>query len=225
MLYYFMYQSPFREKILAETKPYYESLNGQDFSHDIEHVYRVERLAKRIAEDEGVDLETMEAAALLFDVARDLEDKGKVADHAQAGALIAKEILIKIGFPKNKIKKVTHAILVHRKSADNPVETIEDKILQDADYLDALGAIAVMRATASGFQSMEYKRPVYIDKEYTNKEERNMSTLHYIIYMTKHPKLQPDNLHTRLGRIMAKTRFDYMKNFAQEFIDEWNGVK
>src|SRR3989344_3154168 len=143
----------YREPILKHAKKYYDELNEKDISHDFNHFLRVERLAKRIAKAEKADIEIIEASCLLFDVARILEDEGEVEDHAEEGSKIANEILEKIHFPKAKIEAVCHAILVHRKSKGRKPKTIEAKILQDADYLDALGAVDIARVIASSIQS------------------------------------------------------------------------
>ena len=145
----------YRQKILELTKKYYNKLDKGDFSHNSDHFFRVENLAKRIAEDERADIEVIEAASLLFDVARDLEDKGKVEDHAEKGVEIAKEILNKIDFPKEKIEKVCDAILSHRRSGNIEPQILEAKKLRDADYLDAMGAISVARVIASSIQSQK----------------------------------------------------------------------
>jgi len=213
----------YRALILKAAKKYYDQLNKEDFSHDFNHVLRVERLAKRIAESENADIEIIEASSLLFDVARILEDQGKVSDHAEEGSKIAKQILEKINFPKEKIDAVCHAIFVHRKSKGRKPKTIEAEILQDADYLDALGAVDIVRVIASSFQSKKYKRPIYVEPVNDNKEIK--SAIHYLLHKLKHPKLQPNNFHTKLGRQLAKDRFNFMKEFTERFIDEWKGKR
>lgn len=213
--------SAYRSRILEEADKYYRDLEA-DFSHDINHFLRVERLVKRIGEDENADLEVLEATALLFDVARGLEDRGETKDHAQTGSNIAKEILTKIGFPQPKIDPVCHAILVHRKSMAKEPETIEAKILQDADYLDALGAIDVIRIVASSLQSKKYKRPIY-DGKPSESPKSNPTAINYLLYKISQPKMQPENFHTKLGRELATKRHAFVKEFARRFIAEWEG--
>jgi uncharacterized protein len=213
----------YREKILKLTKKYYKKLDGEDFSHNFDHFLRVEKLAKRIGKEENADLEVIEASCLLFDIARILEDEGKAKDHAEEGAKIAREILEKINFPNEKIDNVCHSILVHRKSKNRIPETIEAKILQDSDYLDAMGAIDIARVILSSFVSKKYKRPVYVDEPYTGNE--NLSAIHYMIHKINHPKLQPENFNTKLGKDLAKERFKFSKNFVERFIKEWKGEK
>ncbi len=213
----------YRDKILQKADKYYRELNDTDFSHDINHVFRVERIVKKIGQSESADLEILEAAALLFDVARILEDKGEVEDHALAGSEIARNILTEINFPKEKIDAVCHAILVHRKSKDRTPETIEAKILQDADYLDALGAVDVARVIASSLQSKEYRHPIFDGNPSAKEEDNNKSAINYLLFKIEHPKLQPEKFHTKLGRQLAKDRFKFMKDYTQRFIDEWEG--
>ncbi len=219
--------SGYREKILEHTDKYYRKLNENDFSHNFDHITRVERLAKRIGKEEGADMDVVEAMCLLFDIARLSEDEGEVEDHAEAGSEIAKQILEEIGFPKDKIENVCHAIYVHRKSKNRVPKTIEAKILQDADYLDALGAVDVARVIASSIQTKKFRKPLYVD-EYVGesyKDGKSISTIHYFLHKLEHPKLQPSNFHTALGRKLAKERFRFMKEFTERFIAEWKGER
>lgn len=221
-----MFESKYRYKIIKEAEKYYKLLNKKDFSHNINHFLRVEKMAKRIGKEEKADLEILEATSLLFDVARDLEDRGKVKDHAIAGSKIAKKILLKIGFPKEKINSVCYAILTHRKSKGEKPITIEAKILQDADYLDALGAIDITRILGSTFQSKKYKRPVFVDdgvRWSKIKREEVKSAIHYLIHKLNLPKMQPKNFYTKFSRKIAKKRFKFAKQFAENFLAEWRG--
>ena len=218
-----MKNSKYRELILKKADKYYREYEGVETSHDINHFLRVERVAKRIAEQEKADLETVEAMCLLFDVARMMEDKGEIEDHAQEGAKIAREILSEIGFPINKIDAVCYAITVHRRSAGINPNTIEARILQDADYLDAMGAIDIIRVITSSIQSKKYRRPIYLDKPFTEDTYSNFSAIHFIVSQIKHPKIQPENFHTKLGQDLAKERFKFMKEFVDRFLAEWEG--
>jgi len=214
----------YRQKILDLTKVYRDELDKIDFAHDSNHLFRVERSAKSIGEDEGADLEVIEAAALIFDIARNLEDTGLVEDHADEGANIARKVLNEIRFPKDKIEGVCHAIFVHRRSKDRVPETIEAKILRDADYLDAMGAIDVARAISSSLQTKKYKRPIYIDKPFET-GDGDVSAIHFIIYQLKHEKHQPNNFFTKKGKELAKERYKFMKEYVERFVDEWKGKR
>ncbi|MEM3715074.1 MAG: HD domain-containing protein, partial [Nitrososphaeria archaeon] len=124
------------EKIRKRSEEFYKHSH-----HDRFHVERVYNLAVRIAkeEDSNVDLDVVKAAALLHDVARSMEDEGKIKDHAIEGAKIARRILKEVGFPEAKIEKVVYCIMVHRYRNNLKPEIIEAQILQDADRLDMLG--------------------------------------------------------------------------------------
>jgi uncharacterized protein len=131
--------------------------------------------------------------------------------------------LCEIGFSKEKIEAVCYAIFVHRKSKGRAPETIEAKILQDSDYLDAIGAVDVARVIASSLQSKKYRRPIYVDKPFEGEKDENTSGIHYLLFKIEHPKLQPEKFHTELGRRIASERFEFMKLFADTFIKEWRG--
>jgi uncharacterized protein len=129
---------------IDEARPYYE---GADAIHDFDHVLRVLALAERLALAEGADVEIVRAAALLHDVAR-AHAEGPVGDHAQAGAEVARRVLV--GHPQEKVEAVAHAIAAHRFRAGPAPQTVEARVLHDADKLDAIGAIGVARAFAYG---------------------------------------------------------------------------
>jgi uncharacterized protein len=118
--------------------------------HDRFHTERVYDLAVRIAEEEHADLDVVKAAALLHDVARALEDEGKIDDHAVEGAKKAKAVLEAVDFPKEKIPAVLHCIEVHRFRSGMEAGSLEAKILQDADRLDIIGAIGIARIFTRG---------------------------------------------------------------------------
>lgn len=98
-----------------------------------------------ISGKKGADLEVLALAALLHDIARPLEDSGKVEDHALEGARIARRYLRSLGYPEDKVEAVAHAIEAHRFSRGPEPATLEAKILSDADKLDAIGAVGIAR--------------------------------------------------------------------------------
>ncbi|WP_201763917.1 HD domain-containing protein [Archaeoglobus sulfaticallidus] len=116
-------------------------------SHDHEHVKRVLNLALYIAEREGGDIAIVKKAAELHDIARDKEN------HAVEGAKIAREILKEEGFDREFIDRVAHCIEAHSFSSGIEPKTLEAKILSDADKLDAMGAIGVVRAFQYSFEN------------------------------------------------------------------------
>jgi len=218
--------SKYREKILEHTKKYYDELDEIDFSHNSDHFFRVENTAKKIALDEGADLEIIEAASLMLDIARGMEDRGEIDDHAEKGAEIAREILEYIDFPKEKLGIVCDAIITHRRSKDLEPRSIEGKILRDADYLDAMGAIDVVRVMASSLQSKKYKRPIFVDEPYVDNDGMELaSAYHYLIYKVEHSKHQPENFYSKLGKKMAEDRLKFSKEYVERLGDECRGIR
>lgn len=214
-----MFKSQFRDKILEIAEPYYQVLES-DFSHNRYHFYRVESLAKQIGEKESADLFVIEASSLLIDIARDMEDKKLIEDHALESANIAEVELQRIGFPADKIANVKHSIFVHRRSRDKIPETIEAKILRDADYLDAMGAIDIARIIASSLTSKKYSRPIYTGTELGDGNEYE-SAIHFLQYKLKHSKHNPEKFYTEEGRNIARQRYEFMEDFVKQFLLEW----
>lgn len=212
----------YSEQIKKIARSYFDELDKNDFSHGFTHVQRVLTFCFVIGKKENGDLETLEAAALLHDIARGREDSGEVEDHANEGALLAEQILKEIGFPQEKIQNVIHCIAAHRNKG-SPPQTLEAKILQDADRLDALGAIDIARVIGSSFQSKQFSRPIYIDEPYLNEGDRNKSAIHYLIHKTVQPKRKPENFNTKTGRKIAEERFKFSLKFIDRFIKEWHG--
>jgi len=213
----------FFEKLREEVLPYFESGDG----HGFEHVDRVYKMAVKISEGEDVDMDVVRAAALLHDVARSKEDATIVVDsengnvcHAVEGAKMAVGILKDVGFPEDKIDKVVHSIEVHRFSKGLKAENREAEILQDADRLDALGATILVRMIEA---TTKWNVPVYdpdvpIKKVY----DGTKSTVINHIY-EKILKITPDSFKTAGARKIAEGRYDIVKDFAEQYVKEWEG--
>ena len=117
-----------------------------DSAHDREHVYRVLYTALDIArEEENVDMDVLIAACLLHDVGRQEQFADPSLCHAQVGARKAYDFLLENGFDEDFALQVRHCILAHRFRKSNPPESVEAKILFDADKLDVTGALGIAR--------------------------------------------------------------------------------
>lgn len=136
---------PKTRALIEKTRDFAMHFFEREGTHGFSHVERVFNLCLHIGREEGADLEILALAALLHDIARPLEDAGKVEDHAAEGARIAKRFLLGLGYPPEKAEAVAHAIEAHRFSRGPEPQTLEAKILSDADKLDAIGAIGVAR--------------------------------------------------------------------------------
>jgi uncharacterized protein len=188
---------------------------GADAAHDFDHVLRVLALAERLARSEGADLEIVRAAALLHDMAR-----GQGADHAQAGADLARRLLA--GQPTERVEAVAHAIAAHRFRTGPPPQTLEAEVLHDADKLDAIGAIGVARAFARGGHEGQrlwaevppgYQEATAAAGEHTPVHE----------YHVKLSKIR-DRLLTESARRLAKERHDFMVAFFEQLEREVLGL-
>lgn len=216
-------------QLLANSK--YQELmalnNKFDEAHDTAHFLRVTKYALKIGKIENADLEILEAAAMLHDIARGLEATGKTEDHLKTGTEVSEEILKAINFPPEKIKAVCYAVSVHQKREGITAETLEAKIIQDSDLLDTYGLVYVTRSILWGVQSEKYKRPLFIDKNIDDLkyEDRNLSTIHYLKYRLTDPKYDLKNLYTKTAQEIANKQIILMQNFINNFITEWRGEK
>lgn len=117
-----------------------------DSAHDREHVYRVLFTALEIAEYENsVDYDVLITACLLHDIGRREQFENPAVCHAEVGAKKAYDFCIENGYSEDFAKKVASCILTHRFRSNNPPETTEEKILFDADKIDATGALGIAR--------------------------------------------------------------------------------
>ncbi|MDD1718424.1 MAG: HD domain-containing protein [Methanoregulaceae archaeon] len=123
---------------------YVKTVLREPGSHGPDHTFRVLRMCERIGRDEGADMNILLPAALLHDIARPAE-KERGIPHEEEGARMAEEFLTSIFFDKDLIPGITQAIRTHRYRSDRVPETLEAKILSDADKLDAMGAIGIAR--------------------------------------------------------------------------------
>jgi uncharacterized protein len=129
---------PFIKNLEATVKEKMSPLEGT--AHSYEHVDRVVKIATFLAEKEGADLELVQVAAILHDV-------GWVVGqpHNETGAKLASEILKKFEYSPRKIEKVLKIVLRHPMDFRGKLETLEEKIVWDADKIDLLGAVGIAR--------------------------------------------------------------------------------
>ena len=118
----------------------------EDSAHDKEHIYRVLYAALDIAQSEpAADADILIAACLLHDIGRAEQFENPALCHAQVGAEKAKRFLLENGFDEAFASAVSHCISAHRFRGDNPPQSLEAKILFDADKLDATGTLGIAR--------------------------------------------------------------------------------
>lgn len=188
--------------------------------HGMDHVLRVHRAAMWIAERVGADLEIVNASALLHDIARGSEGNGECQCHAEEGSRLARQILYAMGFDREEVESVCHCIAVHRYSKAEEPQTLEAKVLQDADRLDALGAICVARVFMyNGLHQMPMYEPDLNPVEgYSG--QRTTAINHFY---EKILKLTPETFHTKPARQVAKRRYRFIEQFLHSLLNEWHG--
>ena len=210
-----MMEDEFFEKLREKILPYFEEGDG----HGSDHVRRVYDMAIKISEGEDVDMDIVKVAALLHDVAKSKEEELNIC-HAEEGAKMAEEILKEMNFSKEKIEGVVHAIKVHRYSRGLKAKTREAEILQDADRLDALGATILVRM----FQSATFHDVPIYDSEIPIKEEYDGSKSSIINHIQeKILKIVPESFKTSRAREIAKGRYDFIKEFTERYVKEFEG--
>lgn len=207
----------FFSRLIEKVKPYFAETSG----HGFDHVMRVYHNALMISANKSVDLDIVKAAVLLHDIARHKQDIGEVKCHAKAGAEMASLILAEMDFPSEKIPAVVYAIEVHRYSKGINPETLEAKILQDADRLDALGAICIARVFGYGAKK---GRPMYDPNiQMSDKYDGTVSGTSFNHFHEKILKITPDTFKTEKARLAAESRYQFIIDFMSQFEAEYNG--
>jgi uncharacterized protein len=214
-----MLKEEFFDNLKEQIREYFEETGG----HEIEHTERVYRLSLTIAKTEDVDLDILRASALLHDIARKKQEEmnDKIC-HAEEGAKMAKDILEKTEFPKNKIEQVWYAIKSHRYSGGIKPNTNEAEILQDADRLDAMGAVAISRVFAyNGKRNRKVYDPKIPPKKDYEKDTPNSTALNH--FYEKLFKIKPELFNTKKAQELAREKYKFMTEFVARFIEEWQG--
>ena len=183
---------------------------GDASGHDFDHTLRVYHIATRLAEEEGADLQTVQLAALLHDV-----DDRKLSPETYEGKLRAVGFMKENGVETGKIEMIVDIISRISFSAHRePRQSIEGKCVQDADRLDAMGAIGIARTFAfGGSRGRRMHDPAHIDP--------NASVQHFYDKLL----LLKESMHTATGRRLAEERDAYMRQFLDQFYAEWDGAR
>ncbi len=204
-------------KIKEKIQPYFKDVGG----HGFDHTERVYNLAMRLAKDEAVDLKILRLACLFHDIARMKEEDG-YDDHAEEGAKIAEKMLRQENIPIGDIEHIKDCIMTHRCSRNIRPKTEEAKILQDADRLDALGAISIARVF---MYNGLHKTPLYIPRLKPVKEYHGQATTAINHFYEKILRLKPETFNTEQARRIAGQRYNFVVAFLEEFKAEWEGVR
>lgn len=211
-----------QNELIARTAEYVKDKFENEYSgHDWFHTLRVFKTATRIAEAEGADVETVQLAALLHDV-----DDRKLSPETYEDKANARNFLSSNNVDESRIDEICR-IIGEISFAENCVpSTLEGKCVQDADRLDAIGAVGIARAFAYGgnHNRLMYHPDIAPNPNMSREEYvKNQSTTVNHFY-EKLFKLT-DMMNTDTAKSIAKERDAYMKAFIAEFLDEWEGKK
>ena len=210
------------ENIVKITKNFVkETLKDAEGGHDWFHILRVLKLSEKIAASESCDYLVVQLGTLLHDIADSKFYNGdetigeKVAFEFLNSQNIAPEIIEKVVFIINNISfKGDHTIL-----ENTPIELA---IIQDADRLDAIGAIGIARTFSyGGFKNRSIYNPEIPPKVNQTKEEYKNSTAPTLNHFYEKLLLLKDKMNTQKGKELAEKRHDFMVKFLEEFYKEW----
>lgn len=205
-----------RSQVIARTEHFVrEELYDDSSGHDWWHVHRVRSLAVALAREESADLYVVELAALLHDIS---DHKLNGGDH-EKGPRIASEWLLSLGESTDcavHVAQIIRSVSFKGSGGQSTMETAEGKVVQDADRLDAIGAIGVARAFAYGGHSGEMMH----DPSAFHASPRPAKTVtghfHEKLFLLK------ERMNTPSARRLAEHRHHVMEVFLREFLTEWD---
>lgn len=202
-----------------------DTLEGAEGGHDWFHIERVLNNSRLIANAEKADLQIVELGALLHDIA---DSKFHNGDES-VGPQVAADFLRSQNVSEEKIDhvvKIIQNISFKGGNIDQNFTSIELDIIQDADRLDALGAIGIARTfNYGGFKGRALYDPQIKPKLNMTKEEYKVSNAPTINHFYEKLLLLKDRMNTKTGRRIAADRHTFMKDFLDQFYAEWNGQR
>jgi len=214
-------------KYIEQIKPYILELFKNDSSgHDISHLIRTMNLAVEICRKENGNEIIVGIAAFMHDIHRIMQNETGVFVAPKDSLYKVREILKNTDLSEDVINKICYCIEYHEiyNWNGNNVDDINTLILQDADNLDAIGAIGIARTFsycgANNIKMYDETIPLNEENNY-NESHYDDSTIHHFYH--KLFKLA-DNMNTKTAKEIAIQRTDFMKQFVEKFLDEYNGV-
>ena len=199
------------------------TLLNAEGGHDWWHIHRVWQLAKHIAESEKADLFVVELGALLHDIA---DSKFHNGDE-EIGAQKAREFLSALAVEEKiivHVENIINNISFKGGKQEQQFKSIELDIVQDADRLDAIGAIGIARTfNYGGFKNREIYNPGIKPDLNMTKEQYKNSTAPTINHFYEKLLLLKDRMNTNTGKSMAAKRHQFMEQYLEEFFNEWDG--
>lgn len=208
-------------ELIQRAQNYVQNKFKNEYSgHDYFHTLRVFKMATRIAECEGADVTVVQLAALLHDV-----DDRKISPDTYESQANARNFLLSSSVDESTVEHICQIIREISFGANNsPPSTPEGQCVQDADRLDAIGAIGIARAFAyGGNHNRHMYHPDIKPNENMTKEEYVKSESTTINHFYEKLFRLTALMNTQTAIQIAKAREAYMKEFVAEFMDEWDG--
>ncbi|MDQ2886858.1 MAG: HD domain-containing protein [Chloroflexota bacterium] len=209
-------------RVLAQTYDEVQAcfMGSDDLAHGWEHIDRVYKLARSIAEREGADSFIVGMATLLHDLGRtkdEMDEHGRHVHHADLSVALAGELLARYQVPVAQREAIVHAIVAHSFSKGIEPRTLEARVVRDADRLDGLGAIGILRWALTGALRRTPNTQSYHPED-PFAERHTLDDSHYMLdhFYSKLLKLA-DTMSTETGRELARRRTDFMRVYLDEF--------
>lgn len=202
------------QALIEKIRPYYQS---QDPGHDWAHILRVVTTAQEIAEQEKANLSVVLPAAYLHDIVNVPKNHPERLRASELAADKAIKLLQEVAYPENTYTAIHHAIVEHSWSRGLKPSSLEAAIVQDADRLDALGAIGILRCAAVNIQMKgsfyNPEDPLAKDRPY---DDKSWMIDHYPVKLYK----LPESMNTKAARRIADERVVFMRQFVDQLISE-----
>lgn len=208
------------EHIKLEAQKLFDNSKG---SHDWDHTLRVYRLCERIGKAEGADMTVVRTAAYLHDIGRICQDQsaGKIC-HAAEGARMALPMIKHLPVSNLQKYNIIHCIRTHRFRNNQAPETLEAKVLFDADKIDSIGAVGVARTFLFAGEVGAILHNPRADIENTLPYSRDDTG--YREFKLKLCQIK-DRIMTNEGRKIANERHEFMVIFFKRFLEEYEGKR
>ncbi len=188
-----------------------------DPSHDLLHVKRVVAMARQLAKEEGADEMVVVPAAYFHDFISVPKNDPRRKQASRLSADAAGAWLADIGYPAQYLPAIAHAIAAHSFSAQIPAETLEAQIVQDADRLDAIGAIGIARMfTVTGILGRPFYDPDDITAQNREPDDSRFGIDHFKVKLFG----LVDTMHTAAAKQEGARRLVWMRDFYDRLADE-----
>lgn len=215
-----------QQTLIEQTQNYVKQLLANDCTgHDWGHIYRVWKTASHIAEKENADLFIVQLAALLHDIDDWKLQKNPLENNAQRARDWLRSLELE-SHVINQICEIIHHLSFQGANVASSINTLEGRIVQDADRLDAMGAIGIARTFAYGGHKgrllYDPDVPHAIHNSFEEYKNHQGTTINHFFEKLL---LLKDRMNTETGRQLAEQRHQFMELFLERFFLEWKGIE